>query len=87
MKRFHDRDKAWPWIFIAFIPYVGSLWILIECGCLAGKPGRNRFGADPHNPEEDIVDVFGPARTPLPQVGQEPRLAPDVSIRLKDRLR
>lgn len=36
VKRFHDRDKTWPWIFIGWAPYIGGLWIFVECGCLAG---------------------------------------------------
>ncbi|MFI4935012.1 MAG: DUF805 domain-containing protein [Caulobacterales bacterium] len=47
VKRWHDRDKGWPWVFIAFIPIVGAFWILIECGFLDGTPGPNRFGPSP----------------------------------------
>jgi uncharacterized membrane protein YhaH (DUF805 family) len=47
VKRWHDRDKSWPWLFIGFIPIVGWLWVLIECGFLDGTPGSNRFGPSP----------------------------------------
>ena len=47
VKRWHDRDKSWAWIFIAFIPLVGGLWTLIECGFLDGTEGPNRFGLSP----------------------------------------
>ena len=47
IKRWHDRDKAWPWIFISFIPIVGWFWVLIECGFLDGTMGPNRFGPSP----------------------------------------
>jgi uncharacterized membrane protein YhaH (DUF805 family) len=47
VKRWHDRDKGWPWIFISFIPLVGPFWALIECGFLDGTLGPNRFGPSP----------------------------------------
>ena len=47
VKRWHDRDKAWPYVFVIFIPFVGWLWVLIECGFLDGTLGPNRFGPDP----------------------------------------
>jgi uncharacterized membrane protein YhaH (DUF805 family) len=46
-KRWHDRNKSAWWILIVFVPVVGGLWYLIECGFLKGTPGTNRFGADP----------------------------------------
>jgi uncharacterized membrane protein YhaH (DUF805 family) len=46
-KRWHDRDKSAWWILINFIPFIGPLWVLIECGFLRGTPGQNRFGPDP----------------------------------------
>ena len=52
VKRWHDRDKSWPWLFIGFIPFIGGLWMFVELGCLDGTPGDNRFG---HSPK------FGPA--------------------------
>lgn len=47
IKRFHDRDKSGWWIFIRFIPVVGSLWALVELGFLPGTPWNNRFGRRP----------------------------------------
>ena len=46
-KRWHDRNKSAWWILILFVPAVGGLWYLIECGFLKGTPGTNRFGPDP----------------------------------------
>jgi uncharacterized membrane protein YhaH (DUF805 family) len=43
VKRRHDRDKSWPWLFVGFIPIIGPLWVLIECCWLEGTPGYNRF--------------------------------------------
>ena len=46
-RRWHDRDKSGWWTLIAFVPILGALWIFIECGCLKGTDGPNRFGPDP----------------------------------------
>jgi uncharacterized membrane protein YhaH (DUF805 family) len=46
-KRWHDRNKSAWWILIVFVPAVGGLWYLIECGFLKGTPGTNGYGADP----------------------------------------
>jgi uncharacterized membrane protein YhaH (DUF805 family) len=43
VKRRHDRDKSWPWLFLGFIPIAGPLWVLVECCWLEGTPGYNRF--------------------------------------------
>jgi uncharacterized membrane protein YhaH (DUF805 family) len=47
IKRFHDRNKSGWWVLISLIPVVGVLWIFIECGCLRGTVGENRYGPDP----------------------------------------
>ncbi|MBI4831039.1 MAG: DUF805 domain-containing protein [Candidatus Lindowbacteria bacterium] len=31
-KRWHDRNKSGWWNFICFLPCIGTLWALIECG-------------------------------------------------------
>ena len=46
-KRWHDRNKSAWWILIVFVPAVGGLWYLIECGFLKGTTGPNQFGPDP----------------------------------------
>ena len=47
IKRWHDRNKSGLWVFIHLIPVLGSFWCFIECGCLRGTRGTNRFGEDP----------------------------------------
>jgi uncharacterized membrane protein YhaH (DUF805 family) len=47
VKRWHDRGKGGAWFFINFIPYIGGLWALIECGFLRGNPHGNEYGPDP----------------------------------------
>ena len=46
-KRWHDRGKSAWWILVAFVPVIGSLWYLIECGFLKGTTGPNAYGSDP----------------------------------------
>lgn len=43
-KRFHDRGKTGWMGLVVFIPLVGPLWILIECGFLPGDPVANAYG-------------------------------------------
>lgn len=45
-KRWHDRDKSAWWILFAFVPIIGALWSIIECGFLRGTMGPNKFGED-----------------------------------------
>ena len=47
IKRFHDRNKSGWWYLIVFIPIIGGLWFLIECGFLKGTDGDNDYGSDP----------------------------------------
>ena len=46
-KRWHDRGKSGWWTLIVFVPIVGSIWILVELGCLSGDEGANDYGPDP----------------------------------------
>lgn len=46
-KRWHDRGKSGWWTLILFVPIIGGIWMLIECGFLRGTDGPNRFGPDP----------------------------------------
>jgi len=49
IKRYHDRGKPGIWFLMMFVPYIGSIWIFVECGCLRGKTGPNTY--DP--PDDD----------------------------------
>lgn len=55
VKRFHDRDKSGWWFCIVFVPYIGALWQIVECGFLAGTRSGNRFG-----PSSDGTSGFNP---------------------------
>ena len=47
IKRWHDRDRTGWMVLINFIPLVGFVWTFIECGCMDGTPGPNRYGPSP----------------------------------------
>ncbi len=47
VKRYHDRNKSGWWLLIIFVPIIGGLWYLIECGFLRGTTGPNNYGPDP----------------------------------------
>ncbi len=47
VKRFDDRNKSGWWVLIVFVPVIGGLWYLIECGFLKGTTGPNTYGPDP----------------------------------------
>ena len=46
-KRWHDRGKSGWWSLIIFVPILGVLWWLVECGFLRGTEGPNQYGPDP----------------------------------------
>jgi uncharacterized membrane protein YhaH (DUF805 family) len=46
-KRWHDRGKSGWWMLILFIPLLGFIWFLVECGFLPGTKGPNQYGDDP----------------------------------------
>ena len=47
-RRLHDTGRAFGWIFINFVPLVGSILFLIWM-IKDSEPGENRFGANPKN--------------------------------------
>ena len=55
VRRFHDQDKTGWLILLGFIPYIGSIVLLVFM-CLEGTKGSNRFGPDPKDPYAE--DVF-----------------------------
>lgn len=46
-KRLHDRDKSIVWFALMFVPLIGPVWLIVECGLLEGTRGGNRFGPSP----------------------------------------
>lgn len=46
-KRWHDRGKSGWWSLIVLVPFIGGIWLLVECGILEGTRGANQYGPDP----------------------------------------
>ena len=46
VRRLHDIDKSGWWFLIAFVPVIGTLWLIILF-CLDSKPGSNQWGPNP----------------------------------------
>ncbi len=46
-KRWHDHGKSGWWSLIIFVPIIGAIWMLVECGFLRGSEGPNQYGQDP----------------------------------------
>jgi uncharacterized membrane protein YhaH (DUF805 family) len=43
VRRLHDSDRSGFWYFIAFVPVIGGIWLLILL-CMGSTPGPNKFG-------------------------------------------
>ena len=48
VRRLHDIGKSGSFFFIAFIPLIGSIWLLVLM-CTEGNTGENAYGPDPKN--------------------------------------
>ena len=46
VRRLHDTDKSGWWFWIALVPLVGGI-VLLVFECMEGTKGDNRFGPDP----------------------------------------
>lgn len=48
IRRLHDTGRGGQWLFIALIPLVGAIWLMVIY-CEQSQPGPNRFGDVPEN--------------------------------------
>jgi len=46
VRRLHDQDKSGWYYLIAFIPFIGGIWLLILM-VAEGTHGSNQYGEDP----------------------------------------
>jgi len=46
VRRLHDIGKSGAWIFIALIPIVGAIWLLVLL-VTDSQPGENQYGPNP----------------------------------------
>lgn len=49
VRRLHDTDRSGWWYWIAMIPFIGAIILLVFL-LQRGSSGRNRYGHDPLNP-------------------------------------
>lgn len=48
IKRLHDRNRSGWWILLAYIPFFGMVWYVIEVGFFKSLHDNNRFGDAPY---------------------------------------
>jgi len=53
VRRLHDIGKSGWWIFIALIPLIGGIWLIILYAT-EGTPGVNEYGM---NPKENYTEL------------------------------
>ena len=70
VRRFHDRGKSGWWALLYFVPGIGWLWLIIECGFLPGKPAAQA----------------APAFTPAPAPSMPAPAAPSPRAAARTRL-
>jgi len=58
VRRLHDVGKSGWFFFIALIPLIGSIWLLVLF-CSAGDYGENDYGADPKGGSFDEINEIG----------------------------
>lgn len=46
VRRLHDTNRSGAWIFIALVPIIGGIWLLVLL-CTEGTAGENKYGPDP----------------------------------------
>lgn len=46
VRRLHDIGLSGWWSLLSFIPYLGTVILLIMC-CMDSKPGSNKYGNNP----------------------------------------
>jgi len=51
VRRLHDVGKSGWFLFIALIPFVGAIWLLI-LSCSDGESGDNAYGSNPKTEQE-----------------------------------
>ena len=57
VRRLHDVGKSGWWYFIALVPIVGSIWLLVLM-CTDSQPGSNEYGVNPKTGEVDLINTI-----------------------------
>ncbi|WP_304145521.1 MULTISPECIES: DUF805 domain-containing protein [Mesoflavibacter] len=58
IRRLHDIGKSGWMILIAFIPFIGGIWLLVLLAT-DGNKGANQYGPDPKNPTNEEINEIG----------------------------
>jgi uncharacterized membrane protein YhaH (DUF805 family) len=77
VRRLHDRDKSGWWAVLYLLPFVGWVWLVIECGFLPGRPSR--WTAEDRAPiVPEVEDEPAPPPMPMPAhtIGAAPGVSP-----------
>ena len=56
VRRLHDVGKSGWWYFIAFIPILGAIWLLVLLAT-DSNPGSNEYGANPKGNYNEINEI------------------------------
>jgi uncharacterized membrane protein YhaH (DUF805 family) len=56
VRRLHDQNKSGWYYCVAFIPLVGSIWLIVLLAT-EGDAGPNQYGPDPKNPNSELNDI------------------------------
>ena len=55
--RFHDRGQSGWWFWVALVPILGPIWLVITLGFREGTIGDNHYGDDPRTINVDYFAV------------------------------
>lgn len=56
VRRLHDVGKSGWFFLIAFVPFIGGIWLLVLF-CTEGEQGTNAYGSDPKNDFDEINEI------------------------------
>ena len=60
VKRYHDHGKSGIWSLIWFLPYIGPLWVIWECGFTEGMYEYNVYDVPHSDPGPGVfAKLFG----------------------------
>jgi len=59
VRRLHDVGKSGWFYFIALIPIIGAIWLLVLF-CTEGQDGTNNYGTDPKSEFDEINEIGTP---------------------------
>ena len=57
VRRLHDVGKSGWWYFIALVPIVGTIWLLVLL-FTDSQEGSNEYGANPKTNEVDLINTI-----------------------------